>query len=466
MISGAIFGFISIAIILFALSAHSSSRPGIVEPDSEPFEGEDFQVFLEELTSIRNLLLLDSQGLTKGATEVEPWSGSYWPIGKGIIAARYSSPTFANSKKFVNNYQSYVSHSPDDFVYSGRIKELSPAEKYDLLVGDSNWSLSRNIWQKALQDFQEDGVIPGWTGICHGWAAAAHMNPLSPYSPVTVKDVSGRHNIQFHANDIKALMSWIWAESAPNAYRAGNRCREGRIVRDSFMRPLNPNCLDSNPMSWHLAITNRVGVYKKSFAMDSSAGPEVWNYPVAGYDYHYFDPKTYVPTHNLRNAIRRIEELQNDRYKNFRSPRAVYIVGVIMDTYHPALTVPTVGVTSRNTIKSKTFIYDLELDSDHNVIGGEWYSKETPDFIWSFPAKDRAMAREDVKIQNLKLKWNSVETISPEIAEQARSASKRGEVLAVITESLLRASATQSPDYEEHGVADEEPINEDGSHTE
>jgi hypothetical protein len=463
MISGAVFGFLSIAILLFALSAHASSIPGMIEPESEPIEGEDFQVFLEELTSIRNFMLLESQGLAKGTTAVEPWSGSYWPIGKGVIAARYSSPTFANSKKFINNYQSYVAHSPEGFVYSGRIKELSPAEKYDLLVGDSSWSLSRHIWQKALEDFQEDGVIPGWTGICHGWAAAAHMIALSPYSPVTVKDVSGRHTIQFHANDIKALVSWIWAESAPNAYRAGNRCRDGRISRDPFMRPVSPNCLDSNPMSWHLAITNRVGAYKKSFAMDSSAGPEVWNYPVTGYDYHYFDPKTFIPTHNMKLALRRVDELQNDRYKGFRSPRAAFIIGIIMDTFHPALTVPTVGVTSRNTVKSKTFIYDLELDSEYNIIGGEWHSKETPDFIWSFPSQDRAMAREDVKVKAQKLTWNINEILAPEIADFARSASRRGEVLAIITDTLLKASATQSPDYEEHGIADEEVINEDGS---
>ena len=463
-LSGAVFGIFSVAILLFALTANGRE----FQPGSEPFADDNFLKFVENLTYTPNIKMMEAQGLNRGAAAFEPWSGSYWPIHKGILGIRYASKTFSDSKNFMTNYQNYQANPAENFIANGEISDLSPAEKYDLLVGDSNWTLTKHMWAKGLSDFEKDGGVAGWTGICHGWSAVTHMDGTSPYAPVTVLDATGRYNVTFHPNDIKGLLSWLWAASSPSSFRAGDRCRQGNVVKDVYLRPVEPSCLDSNPMSWHLAIVNRVGMNKKSMVMDSSNGPEVWNYPITGYDYDYFDPKTFAPTHSLNNAIRPVSELTSDVYRDFRSPKAVYIVGIIMDTYHPALTEPTVGITSRITTKRITFVYDLELDGDYNVVGGEWYGKDTPDFMWSYPAGSLAMTREDIRMRANSITWDAKSGVMPsEIASLARSASQRGEVLATISNSLLRASTRDQNNVtppNDGGVADEDEIGS-GNHS-
>lgn len=436
MLSGALIGIFSTAVLLFALTVNAQN----MYPRSAPLPDDDFLRFLENLSYLNNLSVMESQGLNKGSAGFEPWSGSYWPIHKGILGARYASSTFADTKNFLQNYQSYQSHPAENFIMSGAIKQLSPAEKYDLLVGDPEWTLTHEMWAKGLSHYEQSGGVDTWTGICHGWAAAAHLIANPPYSPVEVTNVTGQYKIHFYPNDIKGLLSYLWAESSPNSFRAGNRCREHNVQTDPYLRPLEPACLDTNPMSWHMTIVNRVGLHHTSFVMDSSGRDEVWNYPITGYDYNYFDPKTFVTTHHLKEAIRPLEQISFDTYKGYRSPQTRYVVGIVMDTFHPSLTVPNTGLTNRIVTKKETYIYDLELDENYNIIGGEWYGSDSPDFIWTFPAGSRALTREDVYLSSKSISWSANEQMRPDVAEMARRASKRGQVLTTIAEALLQNS--------------------------
>ncbi|MFN8791521.1 MAG: hypothetical protein ACK5Y2_08730 [Bdellovibrionales bacterium] len=453
-ILSAISGFLSIAILLFSLSLEAQQ----IIPNSEPFEDDTFTKFVEKLTYVTHLPLIEKQGLTRGFSGGEPWSGSYWPTYRGLLGNRYASSTFAKSKRFLDNYQSIQSFPASSLVASGRVSELSPSEKYDLLVGDSSWALTRFMWEKGFRALQQNGVVASWTGICHGWAAAASMDTTSPYSAVTVTDVTGRYNVTFYANDIKALLSFLWAESAPSAFRAGNRCRKYHVPTDSYDRPTDRPCLDTNPMTWHLALVNRVGIKRLSLVMDASSGTEVWNYPITGYDYHYFDPKTYAPTMDLESSVRPLSEIPNDRFRSYRSPKAKFLVGIMMDTYHPALTQPSRGNTNHIVTSKKTFIYDLELDETYNVVGGEWYSHETPDFIWSFATGSRAGTREDVRLMADEQDWDASRKMSDSVAAMARQASQRGEVLSSIVDALLNSSKKAEPEptpEEERNVEEE-----------
>ena len=134
-----------------------------------------------------------------------------------------------------------------------------------------------------------------------------------------------------------------------------------------------------------------------------------------------------------------------------------------MDTYHPALTEPTTGITSKITTKKMTFVYDLELDDAFNVVGGEWYAKDNPDFIWSYGEDSKATTREDGRLRSSEIVWDarSGSMISP-VAEMAREAAKRGMVLSTISNSLLAASAkvpeNPNPPTDGEDVADEEEI--------
>ncbi len=419
---------------------------------SEPLPEDNFAIFLDNLLSINNIHQLDAQGLTQGRTSFEPWAGSYWPIHQGLLANRYADNQ-SSSKLFIENYMNYQQRSPNMMIASGNINQLSPAEKYDLLVGDRNWSLTNFMWQKGLTGFQTDGFVATWTGICHGWSAATSMGVKQSEKSVTVTDVTGNYKITFFPQDVKGLQSYLWGNSAPIAIQAGNRCRQSFVDRDPFLRPLDASCLDSNPMTWHLAATNRIGIYQNSFVMDSSSGTEVWNYPVMSYDYSYFNPRTFESSHSLNASIEPIAMLKADKYSAYRSPRAKFIVGVAMDVFHPALVVPRTGVSTGNVLQYNVFIYDLELDENFTIIGGEWYSKDRPDFLWSFPKDSQASTREDSEVTSA---WDISTNLPGEIAGLAQSASARGKVLSTIANALHAASLGTST--VEEPTAPDDPI--------
>lgn len=443
---------ISLCAVISAQSRQPVPLDGMLVPFSEPLPEDNFLVFLENLTTVSNVIQLDEHGLAAGRTSFEPWAGSYWPIHQGLLANRFADSSFPKSKQFMQNYSSYQSKPSDYMVSTGNVNQLSPAEKYDLLVGDRDWSLTRHMWQKGLSGFQTDGFVATWTGICHGWSAATSMGIKQPEKSVSVTDVSGNYRITFYPQDIKGLQSFLWANSAPTSIQAGNRCRQAYIDRDPFQRPLDPSCLDSNPMTWHLAATNRVGIQQNSFVMDSSSGTEVWNYPVMSYDYSYFNPRTFESSHSLKSSIELLSNLKADKYAAFRSPRAKYVVGVAMDVFHPALISPRTGASAGNVLQYNAFIYDLELDENYNIVGGEWYSKDRPDFLWSFPKDSQALTREDSQITE---GWDISSRISSDTASKAQSASLRGKVLSTIANALYAASIGSSA---EEPVAPDEPI--------
>ena len=79
------------------------------------------------LTNLADMHSIRSAALTESA-----WSDDYWAIYAGVTAKRYSDPSFPSSEdwKVLTDYvRTKQPVSADD---------LSPAEKYDLLVGDAN----------------------------------------------------------------------------------------------------------------------------------------------------------------------------------------------------------------------------------------------------------------------------------------------------------------------------------------
>ncbi|MES2803220.1 MAG: hypothetical protein V4654_12055 [Bdellovibrionota bacterium] len=410
-----------------------------VSPFSEPMRDDDFKIFLDNPSYVSNILTLQQSRLTQGHTQHEIWAGSYWPIHQGLLGLRYADPAFPKSKDFTENYNDHLLRPPETLLFAGHINRLSPAEKYDLLVGDANWTLTKAMWARGQNTLIKYGSVPTWTGICHGWSAAVHMGVKAPRQSVVVTDVSGQHAIEFYRQDIKALMSYLWAESSTDSIQAGNRCRQDIVIKDPYQRPVDASCLDSNPMSWHLAVTNRIGFQQKSFVMDSTTGSEVWNFAVKGYDYSYFNPRTFETTHNIKAAIEPIENMTADKFRIHRSPRAKYVVGVSMDVFIPSLITPAVNEGRNDRTKSSNFVYDLELDEAYNVIGGEWHSYARPDFIWSYASTGRAMTAEDLTLTE---SWDLDSRLPDSYAARAIEASQKGKVLGRIAEALLNESIT------------------------
>ncbi len=424
--------------ILFLTLAVSFASPlnAEVRPLQVPGEGDSYTGLAFRQAPIVNLTLFHPIDSQFGRALFQPWNGSYWPTHKGMLAHRYMDRAFPESKTWSNNYHYYLSNPPYIWVSSGRVNDLAPSEKYDLLVGDSEWGLTRAMWDRGIRVMQSYGRVPTWFGICHGWSAAAHVRIPEPRKPVTLTDVTGQYPITFYPHDIKALLSYLWAESNPKSLFIGNRCKK-TPTRDEFGRVVEPECLDSNPMTWHVSVVNRVGRDGDSLVFDSSGDSEVWNYALDSYYFRYFNPATLKPARHLDEAVIAVENFVADPYLSHRAPGTKYIVGVNMKVFFPAATEPREVAGTTTLYKDKTFTYDLELDENMNIIGGEWYTLDRPDFVWTFGYDGVARTTED---SQLATPWSFQSPMPADWAAAGKSAGRRGKVLATLVNGMAERS--------------------------
>lgn len=322
--------------------------------------------------------------LDQGTVAVVPWSGHYWPIYQGGIGARYGDPKFPNSESFKVNFKYFNKeylHSP-----SGDREELgklSPAEKYDYLLGDKEWNLTRAVWSEGKAFLDSTGKVETWMGICHGWAPASFMVP-EPKKAFDLKLGSRQGTIRLYPHDLKALISQLWAQSDFGYDYLGGRCNDKNPKKDSHGRIISTECFDINPSSWHIALTHWVGRMHQSFVLDATYDYEVWNQPISGYKLSYFNPSTREQA-DLKNSIVSYDSVKKDPYKKYRSPKTSFLVGVVSEIQYVVEELPTQYDSPNDPfarIVTVSYYYDLELDQDYNIVGGEWYQQAHPDMLW------------------------------------------------------------------------------------
>jgi len=410
------------------------------------------------------------QGLDAGAPSFQPWSSSYWPDILGNIENHYRDRTRVGNELFFllqygnakNRFQSdaknvcekYNQWNPDDLN-----KKLSPAEKYDLLLGDTHFSFSKAIMdeiefrskhQKAYVTYDGKEINPNnnydgddntelyadvqgtyssfdvkyayqywknknvniayWSGICDGWSPASVFLPR-PVNSVTVTGALG-HQITFYPDDLKALGDYLFARTnsdymqTMNYQFAGRPCGTGgnpEVIPDgqpNAGRVKDFRCNDVDAGVWHLALLNRVGKDKMGFVFEIDNNRKINNHPVSNYSLKYFNPST-GKEGSLRDSIVPRTSLY-DSYANRRNPNSVYLVGVKSKFRYLNYQWPeshhsdgwTHDGPSQDDVKEKEYTYDLELDANGNILGGEWGSRfkekdqkksiyaDQPDFIW------------------------------------------------------------------------------------
>lgn len=335
---------------------------------------------------------MERAGLLSSSLSKQPWSDDYWGTYKGILGARYADPRFpatqggSNRKSWRANRDYILDHPARSIISSGdadAIDRLSPSEKYELLIGDRDGILTANQWQQGKNYYDSTGEVETWIGICHGWAQAAVMLPRAEHG-VTVSAPNSRA-IHFYPSDAKGLASLLWAAgSAPSRF-VGGRCNVKHPRQDSNGRVMDQDCFDTNPGTWHLAVTHQIGIAHRSFILDASYDFEVWNQPVQGYKYRYFNPQTMYTVNSLAEARVPMSRFTHDRFSNYRSSRADAVVGVVMDLSYVSETQPSHSDHDSNDdddVTTVRYYYDLELDSNGRIIGGEWYNNKHPDFLW------------------------------------------------------------------------------------
>lgn len=270
------------------------------------------------------------------------WSGDYWPLSKGNINYRWYS-----SKKIGLNLRSPTKEEALDMSIP-ELAELSPSEKYDLFTGRYDYPLRREVEKIANPNAKI------WEGICHGWSPAT-INHNEP-TPKLLLNPDGIR-IPFGSTDIKALLSYYYAHvyRSPDTHQMGKRC---------YGTP-SPDCMeDMNAGAFHLILTNRLGLEKKSVIADLQRFEEVWNHPITTYDSRvlgserpFFNsaPGT-VKTVRIQTRVTYLDDNGND--------------------WHPVIG------TSKQSYMTQDYDYHLDLDQNGDIIGGRWNSKARPDFLW------------------------------------------------------------------------------------
>lgn len=379
---------------------------------------------LIEGREVTSLPEIERKGLNSGASRIDLWSGNYWPHFQGSLAIRYRDPSFIRLIDEGEQWDKFkeLSEKRPLYIYSENYDSLSPAEKYDLVVGDRAMGLTKYAWEISGKA-NVLGKVPTWRGICDGWASASQKMPR-PVRKVVMNTPEGLP-VTFFPEDIKALGSQLYARAQEDVIFLGKRCRSRALGL------FTNACDETNPGTFHRALINRVGVMGKTFIADVSPGPEVWNYPVKNFEITYFNVFTEEESKNFQDVMEWFVKKGRFAKSGKRHKNTAAIVGVRAIVRYadmrPSNLLETDG-TENDKVLEKEYLYDLELDSGFNVLGGESLSGNLPDFIWApndltYPLSDPEQV-------------NSPRN-QTELTAMAKVASKNGQPLSIIVEQLF-----------------------------
>lgn len=401
--------------------------------------------FVDELR-FSGLQSMEENGLMQAGLKESPWSDDYWALYLGCLGKRYADPHFPGSGDWKKNYDYIKQYPAAEIVAQGNteaVNRLSPAEKYDILVGDIDYSLTRKMWELGKKYYVRNGHVETWMGLCHGWSPASYMLPR-PTGTATVLAADGETYLTFYPADLKALATLLWAKVRYRSRFIGGRCNDKDPAKDPQTgRILSPMCFDTNPGTWHLAVVNQIGASRRSMIMDATYDYQVWNQPVVGYTYRYFNPHKASYARSLADASVVKTSFDNDRFKKYRDNETETIVGIAMDISYIVETAPAQHSTDSSKddrVHTVRYYYDLELDGMGNIIGGEWYQNAHPDFLWTPEKGARAISSWEKKY-GLTGDWKSEEPLPAEWCQVAATTSGYQHApLAVIVEQLIRFS--------------------------
>ena len=173
--------------------------------------------------------------------------------------------------------------------------------------------------------------------------------------------------------------------------------------------------------------------------MDATYDYQVWNQPILSYNVTYFNPQTGYNYANLDDAIIDRADYTSDKFVDYRSPSSSQFVGVKMNVQYIVETNPThrnYDSSRYDSISQVSYYYDLELDRNGKIIGGEWYGNKHPDFLWAAKKGTKARSRYNgygvwAEGQSVPTSWHSA----------AVKASKYNQPLSSVVEELFKRSS-------------------------
>lgn len=470
------------------------------------YNNEAPQLLLGETVEDR-FLALPQGGVAQTSTGKKiGWSNDYWPITYGSLAMRYAfARHYPSFKEAFNSFQQPLDYKNILKKLKGKrltpeLSELwSPAEKYDLLLGDETFSLTRFLKNEGLDyaTFDEDDVkkdekgnvihiehlkedVAQWMGKCHGWAAAATVVPRVT-EEIELLGANG-DTIHFHPDDIRGLITLKWAQSPYQTLFVGGRCNKSldkkQIETDEETGAIyDQDCFDVNPGTFRIIIGNQVGLRKKSFVMDATFDFEVWNHPIRAFEVRgYFNPVSgnnklykskidgkipeaaFVKYGSEKDRFKKLREVKwrdahehSTRWMDYKRThgkefRPSEIVGEALAVSYLVETFPRHGKPIPDQFVTVVYVYDLELDEQRRIVGGEWYTNKHPDFLWAVAKNEKPMNAIDHTIhRKLKLTYDGTRDKLSELNKYGAegmtltqmSSAKEGSPLGTIVDYLV-----------------------------
>ena len=380
-------------------SAYSSEYEGAPNIEQRVNQFTGFQAY-------QSLLNIEKSVGYDGATQVQPWSGNYWPLYQGQIGYAYAAREPKHRKKLAPYLRRFKDRMGDiqnklkrDRLNKSDLEKLSPSEKYDLYLGDHSFTLTNAIWhslEEADGGRDRKTKIKDWEGICHGWAAASAYSKRPTHKTI-VTSLDGKFSIPFYPDDLKALSTLLWANSLvqDQTIMEGLRCNTKGVERDyGTGKIVTTRCKGVNPGVFHLSLTGLVGQKHMPFIINKNNDEEIWNQPVSSYHYKFYNVQTGAEGSLQQTALP--IQAADDQFTKFRPQGTKYLVGVEMQLNYSSEVDPSHqdrDEVKHDSIEKLSLKYDLELDSAYHVLGGEWIDASSvheagrpdfPGFMWRF----------------------------------------------------------------------------------
>ncbi len=313
----------------------------------------------------------------EGEAEKIPWAGSYWPTYLDSLNDRWAgAEVLSPAEKFAQAFDRPGLTDNISRIYG---IDSHPDNKPCTEAGECNAVKGEAC---AKRQGQETGrCIETWFGICHAWGPAA----VKEYEPLRAVTHNG---VEFRINDIKALVTLSYDEGLEQrimSLRCDRRNTGGEdgIGYDEFGRPdADANsCADTNAGSFHVAITNLLGIQRVGFVEDRTYDYEVWNQPVRKYRVNRSEAVDAARAAELVGAPPMAPYPFNPEAVSFQYIETA--LGYIFETHQSED--GNVADHIDDYTGTDEYAYVLELDADGRIIGGEWVgeSKQNhPDFLW------------------------------------------------------------------------------------
>lgn len=277
-----------------------------------------------------------------------PWSDSYWPTYAGGLAYRWNDGDSSIEAAFT--YRPYKL-SQLRRMTAQQLAKLSPAEKFDILVGDYTFPLLNSERGRTSPD------APGWEGLCHGWASAS-INFQEPKALVATNPDG--IEVPFGAADVKALLAlYIGNYSTSRTYFVAERCNYDFTENPGAKK--RPECRDANAGMFHLVLANKLGLEKKGFIADLNREQQVWNQPIVAFDSEVLGERQGASPGAAPGTVKEITLKTIIGYTAEIMPE--WDAGIVNES-------------------QREYNYQLELDSEGKILGGAWLEETRPDFLW------------------------------------------------------------------------------------